>query len=142
VDPTKAYFGEKDFQQLQIIRKLVVIEKLTVKIIGCPIVRENNGLAMSSRNKRLSLEQFEEASLIHKTLKDVQLNFDKLSISKLNGLVKKRFLKNDLLSLEYFEIANEKTLRTAQRKRKSNHYRAFIAVYAGEVRLIDNMALN
>jgi pantoate--beta-alanine ligase len=142
VNPTKAYFGEKDFQQLQIIRKLVVMEKLPVKIVGCPIVRENNDLAMSSRNKRLSLEQFEEASLISKTLKEVKLNFEKMSISKLNEIVTERFLKNNLLKLEYFEIANEKTLRTARRKRKSNHYRAFIAVYAGEVRLIDNMALN
>ena len=142
VNPAKAYFGEKDFQQLQIIRKLVVMEKLPVKIVGCPIVRENNELAMSSRNKRLSLEQFEEASLISKTLKEVKLNFEKMSISKLNEIVTERFLKNNLLKLEYFEIANEKNLRTARRKRKSNHYRAFIAVYAGEVRLIDNMPLN
>ena len=142
VDPTKAYFGEKDFQQLQIIKNLATIEKLPVEIVGCPIVRENKGLAMSSRNKRLSHEQFEEASLINRTLKEVKLNFDKMSISKLNDLVTERFLKNDLLKLEYFEIANEKTLRTVQRKRKSNHYRAFIAVYAGEIRLIDNMALN
>lgn len=142
VSPQKAYFGEKDFQQLQIIKKLVEIENLPVKIVGCPIVREENGLAMSSRNKRLSPEQFEEAALIHKTLLEIKNQFNNSAISKLNHFVAERFLKNDLLKLEYFEIANEKTLKTAKRKHKHNSYRAFIAVFAGEVRLIDNMALN
>jgi pantoate--beta-alanine ligase len=142
VAPQKAYFGEKDFQQLQIIKKLAAIEKLPVKIVGCPIVREKNGLAMSSRNKRLSSQQFEAAALIHNTLLEVKNQFNKLSISKLNQLVAERFLKNELLRLEYFEIANEKTLKAAKRKHNNNSYRAFIAVFAGEVRLIDNMALN
>lgn len=142
VAPQKAYFGEKDFQQLQIIKKMVEIEKLPVKIVGCPIVREKNGLAMSSRNKRLSPEQFEAAAYIYKTLQEVKNQFNILPISKLNKLVAERFLKNDLLRLEYFEIANEKTLKTAKRKHKNNSYRAFIAIFAGEVRLIDNIALN
>jgi len=142
VMPDRAYFGEKDFQQLQIIRKLVAIEKLSVEIVSCPIVREKNGLAMSSRNKRLNANQLEIASIISKTLFEVRQNFNTLSIAKLNKLVSERFLKNDLLELEYFEIAYEKTLKTVKRKQINNTYRAFIAVYAGEVRLIDNMALN
>ena len=120
VDPTKAYFGEKDFQQLQIIRKLVAIEKLPVKIVGCPIVRENNDLAMSSRNKRLSHEQFEEASLISKTLKEVKRNFDKMSILKLNEIVTERFLKNDLLKLEYFEMCH---CRAIEYQKETAYYR-------------------
>lgn len=140
--PDNAYFGEKDFQQLQIVKKLVEIEKLPVNIIGCPIVREKNGVAMSSRNKRLSPAQFEAAVLINKTLSEVKQNFDHLSISELNKLVEDRFSKNKHLKPEYFEIANIKTLKTAKHKRKSYTYRAFIAVFAGEVRLIDNMALN
>jgi pantoate--beta-alanine ligase len=142
IRPDRAYFGEKDFQQLQIVKKLVAIEKLPVEIVGCPIVREENGLAMSSRNKRLSPKQFEEASIIFKTLNEVKEKFGSLSISQLNQLVAERFLKSSYLNLEYFEIANEKTLKTAKRKNKASKYRAFIAAFTGEVRLIDNMPLN
>jgi pantoate--beta-alanine ligase len=141
VQPRRAYFGEKDFQQLQIVRKLVQIEKLSVKIIGCPIIREKNGLAMSSRNTRLNPEEFSEAALIYKMLSEVKKKFESLSISKLNKLVTERFMNNKFLRLEYFEIANTKTLKTAKRKHKSTSYRAFIAVYVGTVRLIDNIAL-
>ena len=142
VKPNTAYFGEKDFQQLQIVKKLVSIEKLPVKIVGCPILREKNGLAMSSRNKRLSAKIFEESNIIYKTLKEVQEKFSYTSIADLNALVAERFLQNPHLNLEYFEIANEKTLKTAKRKNKGSKYRAFIAAFAGEVRLIDNMPLN
>tara|TARA_B100000945_G_C20386561_1_gene600043 strand:+ start:615 stop:1460 length:846 start_codon:yes stop_codon:yes gene_type:complete len=142
VKPNSAYFGEKDFQQLQIVKKLVAMEKLPVKIVGCPILREKNGLAMSSRNKRLSAKQFKEATIIYKTLKEVRDKFRSTSITDLNALVAERFLQNPNLNLEYFEIANEKTLKTAKRKNKDSKYRAFIAAFAGEVRLIDNMPLN
>ncbi|MEH6763577.1 MAG: pantoate--beta-alanine ligase [Aequorivita antarctica] len=142
VKPNIAYFGEKDFQQLQIVKKLVAIEKLPVKIMGCPILREKNGLAMSSRNKRLSSKQFEEATIIYKTLNEVREKFSSKSIKELNALVAERFLQNPNLKLEYFEIANEETLKTAKKKNKSSKYRAFIAAFADEVRLIDNMPLN
>lgn len=142
VKPNSAYFGEKDFQQLQIVKKLVAMEKLPVKIVGCPILREKNGLAMSSRNKRLSAKQFKEATIIYNTLKEVRDKFRSTSITDLNALVAERFLQNPNLNLEYFEIANEKTLKTAKRKNKDSKYRAFIAAFAGEVRLIDNMPLN
>ncbi len=141
VAPHKAYFGEKDFQQLQIAKKLVQIEKLPVEIIGCPILRETSGLAMSSRNKRLSKTLVKEAVLIHDTLSEVQKNYQHLSIPQLHKLVEAAFLENDYLELEYFEIANIKNLKTAQRKRQGEDYRAFIAAFAGEVRLIDNVAL-
>lgn len=142
IEPQRAYFGEKDYQQLQIVKKLVQIENLPVTIIGCPILREPNGLAMSSRNQRLSAKQFEEASLIFKTLKEVRENFSRKSIAELNALVSERFLQNGHLNLEYFEIANAATLKTAKRKNKATKYRAFIAAFAGDVRLIDNMSLN
>lgn len=142
IEPDRAYFGEKDFQQLQIVRKLVELEKLPVQIVGCPIYREDSGLAMSSRNKRLTETQKEEAALISRTLKEVQKKFDKCSIQKLKKMVEGSFAKNDHLTLEYFEIAPITTICPAQRKRKGNTYRAFIAAFAGEVRLIDNMALN
>ena len=142
VKPNKAYFGEKDFQQLQIVKKLVEIENLPVKIIGCPIVRETSGLAMSSRNKRLDIDALNEATLIFKTLSEVKDKFQKLSISELNILVKNKFNNNDVLSLEYFEIADVSTLKTALIKRENTNYRAFIASFIDGVRLIDNMALN
>ncbi len=142
IQPTRAYFGDKDFQQLQVVKKLVEIENLPVKIIGCPIIREKNGLAMSSRNKRLNKEQLQEATLIYKTLTEVQQKFDQHSISELNDLVENRFTNHPILNLEYFEIADVKTLKTAREKRENTTYRAFIAIFVGGVRLIDNIALN
>ena len=142
VKPDSAYFGEKDFQQLQIVRKLVEVEKLSVKIIGCPILREESGLAMSSRNTRLNPKQLEESTLIFKTLNEVREKFNSTSMTDLNAFVVEQFLRNPELNLEYFEIANEKTLKTAKRKNKASKYRAFIAAFAGDVRLIDNMPLN
>lgn len=142
VTPNNAYFGEKDFQQLQVVKKLVEIELLPVSVIGCSIVREKNGLAMSSRNKRLTESQKNEASIIYKTLVEVADKFNTESISELNKFVNNTFKKHPNLKLEYFEIANIKTLKTAKIKRKENTYRAFIAVFTGNVRLIDNFALN
>ena len=142
VKPTKAYFGEKDFQQLQIVRKLVQIEKISVQIVGCPILREENGLAMSSRNKRLTPEQRAEAAFIYQILEDTQKNFHKQSIPELTRAANIAFQNNNTLRLEYFEIANANTLKTAKRKQKGTPFRAFIAAFSGEVRLIDNMAIN
>lgn len=141
LEPDRAYFGEKDFQQLQIVRKLVEIEKLPIDIIGCAIAREPNGLAMSSRNKRLTDTQINEAALIYESLQEVNRNFRHRSINQLREQVASNFAENPHLELEYFEIASIKTLRPAQRKRQGNTYRAFIAAFAGEVRLIDNIAL-
>lgn len=142
VKPNKAYLGEKDFQQLEVVKKLVEIENLPVAIIGCSIVREKSGLAMSSRNKRLNENQLKEATLIFKTLNEVQQNFDILNFSQLNKLVENTFHKNQFLELEYFEIANSKTLKTESIKSPNTNYRAFIAVFVDGVRLIDNIALN
>jgi len=141
VQPTVAYFGEKDFQQLQIIKKLVVLKKYDIRIVGCKIIRESNGLARSSRNTRLSKAQFDEASLIYKTLRKVKQLWQTKSIRELNEYVNTVFEHQDGLNLEYFIIANEATLATAQRKRSINTYRAFIVVFADDVRLIDNIAL-
>lgn len=142
IEPDKAYFGEKDFQQLQIVRKLVALEKIPVEIVACPILREKNGLAMSSRNERLSSKQFEEASVIHQILEEVREKSKTHSFSELDQMVAERFLQNGDIRLEYFEIANEETLKTEKRKKASAKYRAFIAAFSGDVRLIDNMPLN
>jgi pantoate--beta-alanine ligase len=142
IEPDRAYFGEKDFQQLQIVRKLVVLENLPVTIVGCPILREEDGLAMSSRNKRLTPEQRKNAVFISEILKQTQREFKEKSITTLTETATKAFAENPHLELEYFEIANTKTLKTAKEKKDGKKYRAFVAAYVGEVRLIDNIALN
>ena len=141
VNPTNAYFGEKDFQQLQIVKKLVEKEKMNVEIIGCPIFREANGLAMSSRNERLSESAREQSSFIYKILQDVQVNFKKKSLTELNEFVKNTFSEHPEFSLEYFEIAEESTLLPALEKDETKKYRAFIAIFIENIRLIDNISL-
>ncbi|AKA34794.1 pantoate--beta-alanine ligase [Flagellimonas lutaonensis] len=142
VGPDKAYFGEKDFQQLQIVRKLVRSKQIPVEIIGCPIQREANGLAMSSRNERLPKEVRQRAGFIFETLKTAKRQFGMKSADYLRKWVKDQFKANNDFDLEYFEITDEEKLAPIQRKRKNKKYRAFIAVYAKGVRLIDNIALN
>ncbi|CAM3572596.1 pantoate--beta-alanine ligase [Flavobacterium gelidilacus] len=142
VKPTNAYFGEKDFQQLQIVKKLVAKNDLKVNIIGCPIFRESNGLAMSSRNERLSIKDRDEASIIYKTLLTAKEKFGTKSANEVNNWVKNSLEKNENITLEYFEIADETTLKTCIRKSKNKKYRAFIAVFIDNIRLIDNISLN
>ena len=140
--PDKAFFGEKDFQQLQIIRKLTEKTGLPVEIIACPILREESGLARSSRNERLSSGNREKAAFIYETLKDVKGLFGTKSADYITNWVQERFENHPFLRLEYFEIADSRTLKKINHKRKGNQYRAFIAAYADDIRLIDNIALD
>jgi pantoate--beta-alanine ligase len=142
VNPTNAYFGEKDFQQLQIVKKMTEKNNLKVNIIGCPIFRESNGLAMSSRNERLTLQERKEAAVIYKTLEAAKTKFNRESATKITAWVKQEFEKSNSFALEYFEIADEKTLSTCIRKDKNKKYRAFIAVFVNNIRLIDTISLN
>nr|WP_294774368.1 pantoate--beta-alanine ligase [uncultured Flavobacterium sp.] len=141
VKPTHAYFGEKDFQQLQIVKKMVEKEQLPVKIIGCPIYREPNGLAMSSRNERLSATEKNEAAIIYKTLKQAKQLFAQKSATEVTHWVTKAFEQNKTFALEYFQIADEATLLPCIRKSKNKKYRAFIAVFVNNIRLIDTISL-
>lgn len=142
IKPHNAYFGEKDYQQLLIIKKLVEKYKIPVNIVGCSISRETHGLAMSSRNERLPEETREKASFIYDTLQTAKHKFGIKSAVQVTEWVNKQFQKNELFNLEYYEIADANTLKTVKRKKKNKNYRAFIAVYANDVRLIDNIALN
>lgn len=141
VEPDNAYFGEKDFQQLQIVRKMTEKEGMGVKIIGCPIYREPNGLAMSSRNERLSNDEREEAGFIYKTLIAAKELYTTDTPDAVRMFVEKAFQNNIILKLEYFEIADEATLMPVNNKTDAKT-RAFIAVMVGNVRLIDNISLN
>lgn len=142
VRPDKAYFGEKDFQQLMIIKKLVDKYNIPVDVVGCEIHRDMDGLAMSSRNARLKTEYHDAAPFIYQTLKTAKKRFSTESAKKVTDWVTKQFEAHDLLMLEYFIIADVETLKTVKRKSKHKSYRAFIAVYADDIRLIDNIALN
>ncbi len=141
IEPTNSYFGEKDFQQLAIIKKMVEKHHLPVNIIGCKIHREPNGLAMSSRNERLSAEERTKASVIYKILTEAKKLFGTESANAIVNWVTKEFKKQSMFELEYFEIADEKTLLTCKRKSKTKNYRAFIAVFVNNIRLIDNISL-
>ena len=141
VNPTNAYFGEKDFQQLQVIRTMVKKEQLPVNIVGCPIFREANGLAMSSRNERLSAQQRQEAAFIFKTLKAVKEKIDVLPTKEIASWVDLQFKDHPLFELEYFIIADENTLQKVSQIEPNKSYRAFIAAYADSIRLIDNISL-
>lgn len=140
VRPDNAYFGEKDFQQLKIIEKLVDILNLGIKIHGVKIHRENNGLAMSSRNMRLSEAEKKASSVIYQTLKKVDDWFRVITIPEIKIRVEEIFDRDDMV-LEYFLIANEDTLKEADFFSEDENYRAFIVVNVEQVRLIDNMHL-
>jgi pantoate--beta-alanine ligase len=141
VKPTNAYFGEKDFQQLQIVRKLVTKYKIPVKVIPCEIYRETNGLAMSSRNERLSEKARNESNLIHKILLQAKEKFMLKSAQEVTKFVVREFKKHKNFTLEYFEIAEEETLLACTRKIKNKNYRGFVAVFIENIRLIDNISL-
>lgn len=142
IRPNNAYFGEKDFQQLQIIKKLVSKYNIPVTIIGCSIKREADGLAMSSRNMRLKPQYRKASPFIYEILQKAKKKFCVKSAMLVTKWVEKEFAKHDLLELEYFTIADAKTLKTVKRKSKGKKYRAFIVVHAGDIRLIDNVSLN
>ncbi|WP_324719778.1 pantoate--beta-alanine ligase [Salinimicrobium sp. HB62] len=142
VEPDKAFFGEKDYQQLQIIKKLVEKQNLNVEVIGCPIHREANGLARSSRNERLSPLERQTAAFIYQILKQVKEDFGTKSAKEINDWVLAQFESQPALNLEYFEIANADSLVSIEEEDRIQKYRAFIAAYSGDIRLIDNIALN
>jgi pantoate--beta-alanine ligase len=141
VNPTNAYFGEKDFQQLQIVKKLVVKHKIPVNVIPCEIYREPSGLAMSSRNERLSDNARNESKLIYKILLEAKDKFMLKSAKEVTEFVVREFKKHKNFTLEYFEIAEEETLLSCKRKTKNKKYRGFIAVFIEDIRLIDNISL-
>jgi pantoate--beta-alanine ligase len=141
IQPNNAYFGEKDFQQLQIIKALVKQNLFEINIQACEIYREKDGLAMSSRNTRLSPTQRKEVPIIYKTILRVKELFKAESYSNIQSWVSNQFEDNPILSLDYFEITDESTLRTIKSKEIDKKYRAFIAINVGDIRLIDNISL-
>lgn len=142
VKPDNAYFGEKDYQQLAIIKKMVDKKQLPIKIKGVDIYRAKNGLALSSRNQRLTEERREDSKVIYETLVKVNEWFRVVSISEIKNRVKDIFDDQKGMQLEYFLIADENTLKETDFFYKDKSYRAFIVVMVDGVRLIDNMHLD
>ncbi len=139
VEPDRAYFGEKDFQQLAIIREMVAQLELKLEIVGCPIVRESDGLALSSRNMLLTEEERTRALIISRTL------FESLEFAKENTLqatksfVEEKINAVDGFKLEYFQIVNGRTLQQIDNWDDCDYVVGCIALFCGKIRLIDNI---
>lgn len=139
VEPDKAYFGEKDYQQLAIIRSMVNQLNLSLEIVGVPIVREKSGLAMSSRNQRLSGLQRDEAAAIYRVLRESVGLAGVQPPSQVETFVTTSINNVASLRVEYFEIVDGETLQPVSAWQDSENIVGAIAVYCGEVRLIDNI---
>ena len=138
--PNTAYFGQKDYQQIMVITKMVELLNLPVKLIMCPILREEDGLAMSSRNIHLTAEDRLHSIILSKTLNWVRENFDSNNIAELQNKAAERINAEDGVSLEYFELADGDSLHPANQATKK--VVALVAARVGKTRLIDNVLIN
>jgi pantoate--beta-alanine ligase len=142
VPAQKAYFGEKDFQQVAIINKLKEILEIPVEIVPCPIFRETDGLAMSSRNMLLSDAQRKNAPHIYQTLRNSLEKAKSVSVESLKKWVVETIDANPELSTEYFDIVDAYTLQSIGNWKESSNLIGCIAVKVGKIRLIDNIRYN
>lgn len=139
VEPTRSYFGEKDFQQVAIIRDMVRQLNLPVEIIACPIIREESGLARSSRNELLSAEERKKAALISQVLSK-SVNFAKdMSVEEVKNWVIDQFKVDEVFKMDYYDIVDGNTLQSVSSWEESDYIVGCIAVYCGKIRLIDNI---
>ncbi len=142
VKPHKAYFGQKDYQQLQVIRALVQMERLPVEVVACPTVREADGLAMSSRNVRLGKNERQAAPLIYKTLLGMRDRCGPMDLASLTNWGRDQINANPFLEVEYLDIVHAERLTPVAHFNPSIPLVVCTAVYAGNIRLIDNIQLN
>jgi pantoate--beta-alanine ligase len=141
IDPKRAYFGEKDYQQLAVIRKMAEIENLNLDIIGCPIIREDDGLAMSSRNRLLEPELRKEAYIIYRSISRARQIAKVKSVAQTKEEIKKSIQSKSGFVVEYVEFADGTNLRPVNSWDESDSIRCFAAVMAGSIRLIDNVVV-
>ena len=139
VEPDNAYFGEKDFQQIAVIRAMVKQLNIPVTINACPIVREGDGLALSSRNTRLTPEQRQKAPLIARTLKESTTFVPGKSVEEVIDYVVNTINSDPVMEVEYYEIVDGNTLESIKNWSDTDYPVGCITVYCGEVRLIDNI---
>ena len=141
VSADNVYFGEKDFQQLRIIEDLVQKNGYKLNIIRCKTIRQNDGLALSSRNKKLDISSQNIATNLFKALSFAKKNFDTLDLEIIYAKVEDLLQNFPQISVDYFAIADENDLKPIKHKKKNQKYRAFIAADISGVRLIDNIKL-
>lgn len=141
VKPNLAFFGEKDFQQIAVIQRMVELKGHQIEIIPCENIRETDGLAMSSRNRRLNEDQRSAAPKIYQALSHIAQQMHRRKLEDLKEEAKKEIESSEQLSLEYLEIVDEKSFKPIQNWSDSERPRAFVAAYAGNTRLIDNLRL-
>lgn len=140
VNPKMAFFGEKDFQQLQVIKHLVKIIGVDIEIVGMPTIRESDGLAMSSRNRRLNEDYRAASVLLYKALTFAKAKINRLKPSEIKTHVQHMFDEDQWMELEYFEILNPSDFELITNNKPTSAH-AVIAAYAGDIRLIDNLKL-
>ncbi|WP_370583071.1 pantoate--beta-alanine ligase [Pedobacter sp. MC2016-24] len=141
VNPDVAFFGQKDFQQVLMIKNMVAFFQLPVQIVSCPIIREDDGLAMSSRNIHLSPDDRKNALVLSRALDYVKANFDSIPVAELLAYAQDMIDHTPGVALDYFTVANGETLEPEYDKSHQNIV-ALVAAKVGETRLIDNMILN
>ncbi|MBC8343028.1 MAG: pantoate--beta-alanine ligase, partial [Bacteroidetes bacterium] len=135
----KAYFGQKDYQQCAIIKKMVEHFNLKTELICCPVIREKDGLAMSSRNLRLTPKERDFAPTIYQSLIGAKELLGKSTIKEIKSWAESLLSKNDLVELEYFEIRNAEDLKPVKDVNEVNELAILAALKVGKVRLIDNI---
>ena len=140
VEPYNVYFGEKDFQQLRIIENLVFEKKINTKVVRCETLRDSDGLALSSRNSKLSFSSKKMATNLFKALNFAKEKFNKLDVVEIEKKVIEQMTAHTEIKLDYFIIADEEKLEPSNLK-NNQKCRAFIAAYISGVRLIDNIKL-
>jgi pantoate--beta-alanine ligase len=138
VKPDKAFFGSKDYQQVMVVKELVKQLHLPVEIIACPILRESDGLAMSSRNTRLSVEERKIAALVPQIMQKAKLMAIEKSVQDAIVFVEESVAKVPIMKLDYYEICDANTLESVSRISKDKAAVSLIAVFVGKIRLIDN----
>lgn len=143
VNPDIACFGQKDFQQVMVIQRMIKLKNLDIELVICPISRSKEGLALSSRNARLSAEGKDKALILYKTLRAVKSSFNnKLTITECQEMAEQMIAAAGGVELEYFAISETRTLERAEKVETGKQYVAHIVAWIEGVRLIDNMLLN
>lgn len=143
VKPNRAYFGQKDWQQFIIIKQLVEDLSFDIELVPCPIIREKNGLAMSSRNQRLNTQEKIQASALFQSLQRAKEKYEQnISLKKIKNELIEFFKNTKGVDLEYFEIVNAYSLQNLQEEERTKKVVFCIAAKVGEVRLIDNILVN
>ncbi|MBE8720058.1 pantoate--beta-alanine ligase [Sphingobacterium pedocola] len=140
--PDFACFGQKDFQQVMVVQKMIDVKQLPIKLIICPIIRDQHGLALSSRNMRLSSQGKEKALILSKALRYVQQNFKSIPVNELTEIGKNIIQSEEGVTPEYFAICETRTLQQVDELHAGKEYVALVVAWVEGVRLIDNMLLN